>query len=63
MNDKENNVMKGFLGLSISERENLIKEITRYQNSDFRQRENIRIEVERRSSVGPKNTICTCCGK
>ena len=63
MNDKENKVFKGFLGLSSTEKDNLIKELSKYQNATYTQRQITEREVQYTSSVGPKNTICDCCGR
>ena len=62
MNQKEIRIIKGFLGLSSSEREKVIKEINRYRNLNYSERLDFE-KMIKNSSVGPKYTICDCCGR
>ncbi|WP_394992676.1 hypothetical protein [Emticicia sp.] len=63
MTDRENKVMKGFLGLTTTERVNFINELNGYQNADYYRKNIVEREVQQKASVGPKNTICDCCGR
>lgn len=63
MNDKEIKVMRGFLGLTDTEKINILKEINNYQSSGPYTRQTIETDIRYKSSVGPKNTICDCCGR
>lgn len=63
MNDKENKVMLGFIGLNSTEKENFIRELNKFQNAGYSQRQITESEVRYKSSVGPKNTICEYCGR
>lgn len=63
MIEKVSKVLKGFLGLNSIEREEFIRELNMYQNSGYIQRQEFEREVRHKASVGPKNTICDCCGR
>lgn len=62
MNESAYKVLVGFTKLTESEKAIFIAEINKYQRSS----EYAKIELSRTfssKSVGPKNTICTCCGR
>ena len=62
MNENAYKVLIGFTKLTDAEKAVFIAEINKYQKSS----EYGRIELTRTfssKSVGPKNTICTCCGR
>lgn len=63
MNEKAYKVLKDFIELSDSEKSIFIKEINKYQNAGYAERQRLYESVRLKSSLGPKNSICTCCGR
>ena len=63
MTEKVAKVLNGFTNLTLAEREEFIKELTRYRNSTSWEKPEIERDIQKGMSVGPKNTICTCCGR
>lgn len=63
MNEKSYKVLKGFIELSDSEKSTFIEEINKYQNAGYIERQRLYESVKLKSSLGPKNSICTCCGR
>ena len=63
MNQNEIKVMRGFLSLSNEEQQNFLKELDGYYKLDSSLKLDFKRLVESRASVGPKNTICGCCGR
>jgi hypothetical protein len=63
MNENVYKVLNGFIKLSDSEKSLFIKEINKYQEAGYSEKQNIYENVRFKSSVGPKNSICTCCGR
>lgn len=63
MNEKAYKVLKGFIELSDSEKSTFIEEINKYQNAGYVERQRLYESVKLKSSLGPKNSICTCCGR
>lgn len=65
MNEKTARVLRGFLNLTPLEKEEFLRELNRYQGLqlDF-QKKAFQEQIEKRAdSVGPKNSICSCCGR
>ncbi|QIP16844.1 hypothetical protein G8759_31485 [Spirosoma aureum] len=65
MNEKVARVLRGFLNLTPLEKDEFIRELNRFQNLQYDfQRNSFKEQVEAKSdSVGPKNSICSCCGR
>ncbi|MCG8859994.1 hypothetical protein [Tenacibaculum finnmarkense] len=63
MNENVYKVLNGFIKLSEAEKTLFINELNKYQSAGFYEKQNIYENVKLKSSVGPKNTICTCCGR
>lgn len=65
MTEKGSKVLKGFLGLNSTERIDFIEELNRYQSAGVGsvQRQALESEVRQKASLGPKNSICDCCGR
>lgn len=63
MNEKVAKVLKGFINLSESEKNDFINDLNKYQRSDYYDRGVQKRLVEERASVGPKDSVCTCCGR
>lgn len=62
MNENAYKVLVGFTKLTASEKAKFIEEINKYlQSSEYGKVELTRTFSSK--SVGPKNTICTCCGR
>lgn len=62
MNENTKRVLKGFVGLTDSEKALFIRELDKYRSSGFSGKQLFEREV-RAFSLGPKNTICDCCGR
>jgi hypothetical protein len=65
MNDKLVPIMRAFFDLSSTDKEELIKELNRYQGMSYEfQKTQLREQVEiRNKSLGPKSGICPECGR
>lgn len=63
MNEQIAKVLRGFIKLSETEKREFIEEFNRYRNASTWDKPTIEKYVEERASIGPKNTICTCCGR
>jgi hypothetical protein len=63
MNENVYKVLNGFIKLSESEKTLFITEINKYQNAGYNDKQIITENVRIKCSVGPKNSICTCCGR
>lgn len=63
MNENAYKVLMGFIKLSASEKTVFIEEVNKYQNAGFNEKSLIIERIQLKASVGPKNSICTCCGR
>lgn len=66
MKEKVNRVMNGFINLSLDERNELIREINRFNEASIYEKETIKRNVsdlQKSYTVGPRNNYCECCGK
>ena len=63
MNENVYKVLNGFIKLSDSEKTLFINQLNDYQKANYSEKQNIYESVRLKSSVGPKNSICTCCGR
>jgi thymidine kinase len=65
MNENVARVLRGFLNLTTDEKAEFIRELNRYQGLqyDFQQKAFMEQVETRADSVGPKNSICSCCGR
>ena len=64
MTTKVAKVLKGFIKLSPSERLEFINELNKYQRESSLQSKKIfEDDVQRLAALGPKDTICDCCGR
>ena len=63
MNENVYKVLNGFVKLSDAEKALIIAEIIKYQNAGYSEKQVITENVRIKCSVGPKNSICTCCGR
>lgn len=63
MNENVYKVLNGFMKLSDAEKSLFIDELNKYQRANSIEKQTLRESVRLKSSVGPKNTICTCCGR
>ena len=63
MNEQIAKVLRGFIKLSENEKREFVEEFNRYRNASSLDKPNIEKRIEERASIGPKNTICTCCGR
>ena len=63
MNENVYKVLNGFIKLSESEKTLFINQLNEYQRASFNEKSSITESVRLKSSVGPKNSICGCCGR
>lgn len=63
MNENVYKVLNGFIKLTEAEKTLFITEINKYQNAGYNDKQIITENVRIKCSVGPKNSICTCCGR
>ncbi len=63
MNENVYKVLNGFVKLSDAEKALIIAEIIKYQNAGYSEKQVITENVRIKCSLGPKNSICTCCGR
>lgn len=63
MNENVYKALNGFIKLSESEKTLFFTEINKYQNAGYNDKQIITENVRIKCSVGPKNSICTCCGR
>ncbi|MCU0350619.1 MAG: hypothetical protein MUF43_07295 [Flavobacterium sp.] len=63
MNENVARVLRGFINLSDIDKAAFIDELNRYQRGSYIERQNINESVQRKSSVGPKDSVCQCCGR
>lgn len=63
MSDKVLKVLRGYINLTASEKVELITELNKYIESSAYGKQIIEENVQKSFSVGPKNTICNCCGR
>lgn len=63
MNENVYKVLNGYIKLSDAEKNLFIAEINKYQNAGYGEKQVITESVRIKCSVGPKNSICTCCGR
>lgn len=63
MNENVYKVINGFIKLTEAEKTLFITEINKYQNAGYNDKQIITENVRIKCSVGPKNSICTCCGR
>lgn len=61
MTDNALRVLKGFTHLSAEEKSDVISVIRRYHDSDYYGKQSMLNQIQS-NSVGPKNSICGCCG-
>jgi len=63
MNENVYKVLMGFIKLSDTKKSLFITEINRYQQSSYTEKLSLNESIRLKSSVGPKNSICGCCGR
>lgn len=63
MNENAYKVLMGFIKLTDAEKSVFVAEINKYQNAGYSEKQVITESVRLKSSVGPKNSVCTCCGR
>lgn len=63
MNENVYKVLNGFIKLSDTEKSAFIRELVAYQDANYTEKQRIYESVKLKSSLGPKNSICTCCGR
>lgn len=64
MNEKVAKVLRGFINLTDSDKIDFINDLNKYQRGDsYDKNVTKRLVEERSSSVGPKDSVCTCCGR
>lgn len=63
MNENVYKVLNGFMKLTDAEKTLFINELNKYQQAGLIEKQNLRESVRIKCSVGPKNSICTCCGR
>jgi hypothetical protein len=63
MNENVYKVLMGFIKLTDAEKALFITELNKYQQAGYYDKINLRESFNSKSSVGPKNSICTCCGR
>lgn len=63
MNENVYKVLMGFIKLTDAEKALFITELNKYQQSGTYDKLTLRESFNAKSSVGPKNSICTCCGR
>lgn len=63
MNENVYKVLNGYIKLSDAEKTLFVEEINKYQNAGYSEKQVITESVRIKCSVGPKNSICTCCGR
>lgn len=62
MNEAVSQVLNGFLKLNMQERNDFVNELNRYlSGNQFDQRHTE--ELMQKRSLGPKNSVCKCCGR
>ena len=63
MNENVYKVLMGFIKLSETEKALFITEINKYQQASYTDKLSLKESIRLKSSVGPKNSICGCCGR
>jgi hypothetical protein len=63
MNEKAYKVLVGFTKLNYAEQQEFIQELTKYRQAGIYERSTLQEGFQRKSSVGPKDSVCTCCGR
>lgn len=63
MNENVYRVLVGLTKLTDAEKEIFIREMNRYQQAGYSEKLALKESFNSKSSVGPKNSICTCCGR
>lgn len=63
MNENVYKVLMGFIKLTDAEKALFITELNKYQQAGYYDKLTLRENFNSKSSVGPKNSICTCCGR
>lgn len=64
MDENVARVLRGYLNLNEVEKNEFLSELRRYESLQYDFQKNaLKEQVEKRASVGPKNEICTCCGR
>ena len=63
MNENVYKVLTGFTKLTDAEKSLFITELNKYQQAGYIDKITLRESFSSKSSVGPKNSICTCCGR
>ena len=63
MNENVYKVLRGFTKLSDSEKAVFISELNKYQQGTYSERQILTESFNSKASVGPKNSVCTCCGR
>lgn len=63
MNEKAYKVLVGFTKLNYAEQLEFIQELTKYRQAGVYERSTLQESFARKSSVGPKDSVCTCCGR
>lgn len=63
MNENVYKVLRGFTKLTDSEKALFISELNKYQQGSYSERQILTESFISKASVGPKNSVCTCCGR
>lgn len=64
MTDKVEKVLRGYMNLAPAEQTEFIIELNKYNGMNYSQKNVLKEQIElKQSSVGPKNSTCTCCGR
>lgn len=63
MNEKAYKVLVGYTKLNTLEQQEFLRELGKYRNASIYERTSLQESFNRKSSVGPKDSVCTCCGR
>lgn len=63
MNEKAYKVLVGYTKLNALEQDEFLRELVKYRNAGTYERGTLQESFSRKSSVGPKDSVCTCCGR
>jgi len=63
MRDKVITLMKAYIEMTPQEKDEFIRELNDYHRKDNYYKRLYENEIRKSFSVGPKNSICACCGR
>lgn len=56
-------LLRAFTKLNDSERSQFLTEVAKFQSAPYYDKERLKNNINERAGVGPKDSICSCCGR